>query len=294
MDLFKVIILSIIEGITEFLPVSSTGHLIIANAFLKLEPAHFANVFNIVIQLGAILSVVVVFFHRLNPFSIRKIPPQRRPANYEKWNRQTRAYYCFKHADPATLRLWAKVLVGILPAFVLGFLLDDFIDAHLMTTSVVVVTLLLYGVLMIAVENWNARRQHVLWETADAIDYKTAFLIGCFQCLALIPGTSRSAATIIGAMLLGTSRAAAAEFSFFLAIPVMGGATLLKVMKNFGGLTLGQWTLILIGTVLSFLVAYVVIRKFMAYVQKHDFKVFGYYRIVLALILLIMMLFQRA
>lgn len=288
MDFLKVIVLSIVEGVTEFLPVSSTGHLILVNELIRLKPESFANAFNIIIQLGAILSVVVVFFHRLNPFSAKKV---KTPARYNEWNKQTRAYWLLKNGDKRTLSLWGKVIVGVIPAAVLGLLFDDFIDEHLMNHWVVMTTLLVYGIIIVWLE--STKRGRPRFATTDEIDLKTAFLIGMFQCLALVPGTSRSAATIIGAMLLGTSRYAAAEFSFFLAIPTMIGATLLKVIKNIGGFTAYQWLLILLGFVLSFIVAYVVIRKFLSYVQNRDFKVFGYYRIALALVLFVAFLFIK-
>lgn len=286
-DAIKAIVLAIIEGITEFLPISSTGHLILANQWIGLQPQEFANAFSVIIQLGAILAVVVLYFDRLNPWSSEDPGFKRRPRRYETWNTQTKLYYRATHVDQKTVQLWLRVIVAVLPAVVLGLLFDDLIDQYLMTLPVVACTLLLYGVLMILLERWNQKRQTTRFETPAALDYKTAFLIGCFQCLALIPGTSRSAATIIGAMLLGTSRVAAAEFSFFLAIPTMLGATALKIIKNLGGLSGGQWLLILLGFVVSFVVAYLVIRRFMDYIRRHDFTVFGYYRIALAALLLI-------
>ncbi|MDY3051933.1 MAG: undecaprenyl-diphosphate phosphatase [Ndongobacter sp.] len=283
MDILKVLLLSFVEGITEFLPISSTGHLILFNEFVQLEPAHFANAFNIIIQLGAILSVVVVFFHKLNPFD-RSRTARALPARYDEWNTQTRFYYRLTHYDRSTMQLWGKVIVGVLPAVVLGLLFDDFIDAHLMNAPVVIAMLLIYGVVILQLEGRNAGRKTFRFPTADDLTYRTAFLIGLFQCLAMVPGTSRSAATIIGAMLLGASRVAAAEFSFYLAIPTMLGATFLKVLKNLGGFSMGQWLLILLGFVVSFLVAYVVIQKFLQFIHRHDFRIFGYYRIALALV----------
>lgn len=283
MDILKVLLLSFVEGITEFLPISSTGHLILFNEFVQLEPAHFANAFNIIIQLGAILSVVVVFFHKLNPFD-RSKTARALPTRYDEWNTQTRFYYRLTHCDRSTMQLWGKVIVGVLPAVVLGLFFDDFIDEHLMNAPVVIAMLLIYGVVILQLEGRNAGRKTFRFPTTGDIPYRTAFLIGLFQCLAMVPGTSRSAATIIGAMLLGASRVAAAEFSFYLAIPTMLGATFLKVIKNLGGFSMGQWLLILLGFVVSFLVAYVVIQKFLQFIHKHDFRVFGYYRIALALV----------
>lgn len=280
-DLLKVLILSIVEGVTEFLPVSSTGHLILVNQFVKLEPEGFSNAFNVIIQLGAILSVVVLYFERLNPWSKSKI---RLPKNYDDLNGQSKAYFILSHPDKKTINLWLKVIVGVLPAMVLGLLFDDLIDAYLFNPMTVAAMLLVWGLIIIFVEK---RNKTIKYESLADVPYATIFAIGFFQCLAMIPGTSRSAATIMGAMILGLSRPAAAEFSFFLAIPTMLGATLLKLVKNLGGFTGYQWLLILIGMVLSFIVAFVVIKKFLSYVKKHDFIPFGIYRIILAVIVFV-------
>ena len=277
-DLLKVLILSIVEGVTEFLPVSSTGHLILVNQFVKLEPEGFSNAFNVIIQLGAILSVVVLYFERLNPWTKSKI---RLPKNYEELNRQSKAYFILSHPDKKTINLWLKVIVGVLPAMVLGLLFDDLIDQYLFNPMTVAAMLLVWGLIIIFVEK---RNKNIKYESLADVPYTTILMIGFFQCLAMVPGTSRSAATIIGAMVLGLSRPAAAEFSFFLAIPTMLGATLLKLVKNLGGFSGNQWALILIGMVLSFIVAFVVIKKFLAYVKKHDFIPFGIYRIILAVV----------
>ena len=280
-DLLKVLILSIVEGVTEFLPVSSTGHLILVNQFVKLEPEGFSNAFNVIIQLGAILSVVVLYFERLNPWSKSKI---RLPKNYDDLNGQSKAYFILSHPDKKTINLWLKVIVGVLPAMVLGLLFDDLIDAYLFNPMTVAAMLLVWGLIIIFVEK---RNKTIKYESLADVPYATILAIGFFQCLAMIPGTSRSAATIMGAMILGLSRPAAAEFSFFLAIPTMIGATLLKLVKNLGGFTGYQWLLILIGMVLSFIVAFVVIKKFLSYVKKHDFIPFGIYRIILAVIVFV-------
>lgn len=277
-DLIKVLILSIVEGVTEFLPVSSTGHLILVNQFVKLEPEGFSNAFNVIIQLGAILSVVVLYFERLNPWTKSKI---RLPKNYEELNRQSKAYFILSHPDKKTINLWLRVIVGVLPAMVLGLLFDDLIDQYLFNPMTVAAMLLVWGLIIIFVEK---RNKNIKYESLADVPYTTILMIGFFQCLAMVPGTSRSAATIIGAMVLGLSRPAAAEFSFFLAIPTMLGATLLKLVKNLGGFSGNQWALILIGMVLSFIVAFVVIKKFLAYVKKHDFIPFGIYRIILAVV----------
>ena len=280
-EFLKVLILSIVEGITEFLPVSSTGHLILVNEFVKLEPAEFSNAFNVIIQLGAIMAVVVLYFKRLNPWDYEKTGNYF-PKNYSKLNGQSRFYYRLTHPDQRTIELWKRVIVGVLPAGVLGLLFDDFIDEHLFNPMVVATMLLIWGLIIIFVEKRNKKRNFFLNDNITNVSYKTVLAIGFFQALAMIPGTSRSAATIMGAMILGLSREAAAEFSFFLAIPTMLGATLLKVVKNVHGFTGGQWLLILAGMVLSFIVAYVVIKKFMEYISKHDFIPFGIYRIILS------------
>ena len=280
-EFLKVLILSIVEGITEFLPVSSTGHLILVNEFVKLEPAEFSNAFNVIIQLGAIMAVVVLYFKRLNPWDYEKTGIYF-PKNYSKLNGQSRFYYRLTHPDQRTIELWKRVIVGVLPAGVLGLLFDDFIDEHLFNPMVVATMLLVWGLIIIFVEKRNKKRNSFLNDNITNVSYKTVLAIGFFQALAMIPGTSRSAATIMGAMILGLSREAAAEFSFFLAIPTMLGATLLKVVKNVHGFTGGQWLLILAGMVLSFIVAYVVIKKFMEYISKHDFIPFGIYRIILS------------
>ena len=271
-EFLKVVILGIVEGITEFLPVSSTGHLILVNQFVSLEPKSFENAFNVIIQLGAILSVVVLYFSALYPFKEGK-------SLKDKWELR----------DLSIMRLLAKIIVGVLPAMVLGFIFDDLIDAYLFNRYTVAIALVFYGIIIILMENRNKNRSFK-FETIEDIDLKTIFLIGCFQCLAMIPGTSRSAATIIGAMILGSSRKAAAEFSFFLAIPTMLGATALKIIKIGFSFSLNQWLMILVGGVVSFLVAYLVITKFMGYIKKHDFKVFGYYRIALGIVVILSIL----
>ena len=281
LNLIKVLILSLVEGITEFLPVSSTGHLILVNQFVKLEPEGFSNAFNVIIQLGAILSVVVIYFEKLNPWAKSK---QELPKKYKDLNAQFKAYYLATHPDKTTINLWLKVIVGVLPAMVLGLLFDDLIDAYLFNPITVAAMLLLWGIIIIIIEKKN---KTIKYDSLKDVPYTTIIMIGLFQCLAMVPGTSRSAATIIGAMILGLSRPAAAEFSFFLAIPTMLGATLLKLIKNLGDFTGTEWTLILLGMILSFIVAFIVIKQFLAYVKKHDFIPFGIYRIGLAVIVFV-------
>ena len=289
LNIIKVIILSIVEGITEFLPVSSTGHLIIANEFVGLQPDKFANSFNVIIQLGAILSVVVIYFSKLNPFPKEKLRHGDWPAPLKDPQTENllpkKIYYWFTHNR--TVELWLKIIVAVLPAMVLGLMFDDKIDELLFKPVPVAIALIVYGIVIIILEEKNKTKIQFKYTDPAQVSYKTAFLIGCFQVLAMWPGTSRSAATIIGAMILGLNRYAAAEFSFFLAIPTMIGATLLKLIKM-PALAFGQWMMILLGFILSFIVAYVVIKKFLSYIQKNDFKIFGYYRIILGLIVFIL------
>ena len=275
MNFIKVIILGIIEGLTEFIPVSSTGHLIIANQFISLSPEKFANAFNVIIQLGAILSVLVLYFDELNPL-------EEKTKNGEKLSLQ----YRWEHRDLKTMRLLAKIIIGFLPAAVLGFLFDDLIDEYLFNKVTVAIALIFYGIVIIVLEIHNKDKEFK-YRDIDQINIKTILLIGLFQCLAMVPGTSRSAATIIGAMLLGCDRKTAAEFSFFLAIPTMLGATGLKIIKMGFAFTLEEWLLILVGSVVSYVVAYAVITKFMKFIKKNDFKVFGVYRIILGILVLL-------
>lgn len=275
MNFIKVIILGIIEGLTEFIPVSSTGHLIIANQFISLSPEKFANAFNVIIQLGAILSVLVLYFGELNPLKAKS-------ENGESLSLKDR----WKQRDLKTMRLIAKIIIGFLPAAVLGFLFDDLIDEYLFNKVTVAIALIFYGIVIIALEAHNKDKEFK-YHDIDQISIRTILLIGLFQCLAMVPGTSRSAATIIGAMLLGCDRKTAAEFSFFLAIPTMLGATGLKIIKMGFAFTLEEWLLILVGSVVSFVVAYAVITKFMKFIKKNDFKVFGIYRIILGILVLL-------
>ena len=266
-EFLKAVLFGIVEGITEWLPVSSTGHLILLDEFVKLQVSpSFYEMFQVVIQLGAIAAVIVLFFHKLNPFSTKKDALQKK----------------------GTWGLWFKVVVGVLPSAVIGVLLDDWMDAHLYNYIVVAITLILYGVAFLFVEKWNTTRSMKIQSVED-IDYRTAVLIGAFQCLSLIPGTSRSGSTILGAIVLGVSRSAGAEFSFFLAIPTMLGASALKLLKFLleGVSATGTEIMVLItGCVVSFLVSLVVIKGLMEYVRKHSFSIFGIYRIVLGVLVL--------
>ena len=261
-EILKSILFGIVEGITEWLPVSSTGHLILLDEFVKLDVSKdFYEMFQVVIQLGAIFAVLVLFFHKLNPFSGKKGEVEKKQ----------------------TWQLWFKVVVAVIPSAVLGLLLDDWMDAHLYNYFVVALTLILYGVAFILVERQNQGKESRISDV-HAIDYRTALLIGAFQCLSLIPGTSRSGSTILGGILLGVSRSAAAEFSFFLAIPTMLVASALKLLKYFmdGALpSVTELAVLGVGCVVSFIVSMLVIKALMEYVRKRSFSAFGVYRIVL-------------
>ena len=266
-ELLKAVLFGIVEGVTEWLPVSSTGHLILLNELVALNVSEeFKSMFDVVIQLGAILAVVVLFFHKLNPFSPSKSFQEKKD----------------------TWQLWAKVVVSIIPSGLVGVLFDDWMDANLHTSTVVAAMLILYGVAFILVERMYHGR-HLAIQDVNQMDYRTAIGIGLFQCLSLIPGTSRSGSTILGGIFLGASRSAAAEFSFFMAIPTMLGASGIKLLKFFltgVGFAGGELAVLLIGCAVSFLVSLLVIRGLMSYVRNHSFAVFGVYRIVLGVIVL--------
>ena len=265
LSIIKVFILSLVEGITEFVPVSSTGHMIIVDNFLKLSSnKEFVSAFQIIIQLGAILSVVVYYWKKIFPFSKENI----------------------KEKTMEIIQMWVKIVIAVLPAVVLGLLLDDIIEEHFFNPVTVSIMLVFYGIILVFLESKNKKK--VKYETIKNVPLKVAFGVGMFQCLAMIPGTSRSAATIIGGVLLGLNRVLATEFSFFLAIPTMIGASLLKIVKMGNSLMLSEWLLIGLGFVLSFVVAYLVIKIFMNYIKKHNFKIFGYYRIILGIIMIIL------
>ncbi len=267
-ELLKAILFGIVEGITEWLPVSSTGHLILLNEFVTLKMSEeFNSMFDVVIQLGAILAVIVLFFHKLNPFA----PSKSKEEKGKTWS------------------LWFKVIAAIIPSGVVGVLLDDWMDAHLHNGIVVSIALIVYGIAFILVERRKPGKHERFLADVHDIDYKTALLIGLFQCLSLIPGTSRSGSTILGALLIGVSRSAGAEFSFFMAIPTMLGASAIKGLKfvlsgvSATGTEIG---VLIVGCVVSFLVSLLVIKGLMEYVRKHSFSVFGVYRIVLGIVVL--------
>ena len=275
-ELLKAVLFGIVEGITEWLPISSTGHMILLDEFIKLKVTpDFYEMFQVVIQLGAIAAVLVLFFHKLNPFSPKKDQIQKKN----------------------TWVLWFKVIVAVLPSAVIGLLLDDWLEANVFKEEirawVVAIALIAYGVAFIFVERQSKGKARKI-KNINEIDYRTALLMGAFQCLSLIPGTSRSGSTILGAILIGVSRTAASEFSFFLAIPTMLGASLLKAVKFIldGGTMAGsEWVCLIVACLVAFVVSLLVIRGLMAFIKKHSFKPFGWYRIALGVILFALIAF---
>ena len=267
-EILKAVLFGIVEGITEWLPVSSTGHLILLNEFVRLNVSEeFGSMFDVVIQLGAILAVIVLFFHKLNPFAPSKSAVEKK----QTWN------------------LWFKVVAAIIPSGVVGVLFDDWMDAHLHNGIVVSIALIVYGIAFLLVERRNQGRHLKAISDVHDIDYKTALLIGAFQCLSLVPGTSRSGSTILGAILIGVGRSAGAEFSFFMAIPTMLGASAIKLLKfllSGVAVTGTEIGVLAVGSIVSFIVSMLVIKGLMEYVRKHSFSVFGVYRIVLGIIVL--------
>ena len=262
-EILKAFLIGIVQGITEWLPVSSTGHMILFNSFLKLDVSEaFWDMFLVVIQLGSILAVLVLFWQRLNPFSVKKTKQEKKQI----------------------LSLWFHVILAIIPSGIVGVLLDDWFDAHLHRAIPVAIALIVYGVIFLFLERLPKRRGDEI-TSADAVSFRTAFLIGLFQILSLIPGTSRSGSTILGAMLLGLSRTAAAEFSFFMAVPTMLGAGGIKVLKfvtdGSAAISGSEWCILAIGCATAFAVSLIVIRYLMDYVKRHSFAVFGVYRIIL-------------
>ena len=262
-EILKAVLLGIVQGITEWLPVSSTGHMILVDEFVKLNfSPTFISTFLVVIQFGSILAVLLIFFKKLNPFDSSKSKVEKKE----------------------TLSLWAKVIVAVIPSGIIGVLFEEDIDRLFFNSTTVALALIIYGVIMIVIEN---RDKKPAVSDFSEVSYKLAIGIGLFQCLALIPGTSRSGSTIIGATLLGASRYVAAEFSFFLAIPTMLGASLLKLVKTGFAFSGFEWLVLGVGSVVAFVVSVIVIKFFMDYIKKHDFKAFGYYRIVLGIIVLL-------
>lgn len=286
--ILKTILLGIIEGITEWLPVSSTGHLILFGRLLQLDMSpEFIEMFNVVIQLGAILAVVVLFFKKLWPFHMAGSADRsqfRKPAKGAAGRFQQ---FADRHLYMDKIIMWVKILVSVLPAVIIGLPLDDWLDEHLYKPVPVALMLILYGVFFILIENRNRGRKPRVRQIRQ-ITWKDALLIGCFQCLALIPGTSRSGATILGGILIGLSRTCAAEYTFYLAIPTMAGASLLKLVKFGTSFTAMESVVLLIGCVTAFVVSFFTIRFLMEYVRKHNFKPFAWYRIALGVIVLIL------
>ena len=277
-EILKVIFLGIVEGITEWLPISSTGHMLLVDEFIKMNvSSDFKEMFFVVIQLGAILAVVVMFWNKMWPFKRKDtedgINKKGSILKKDIWS------------------LWFKVVVACIPGAVVTIAFDDFIEAHLHTPTVIAITLIFYGIAFIIVERWNKTRTPKI-NTLSDITYKTAFIIGLFQVLPIIPGTSRSGSTIIGSLLIGVSRVAAAEFTFFLAVPVMFGLSFIKLLK-FGLLfTVSELSILLVGMAVAFFVSLLVIKFLMGYIKKHDFQIFGWYRIILGAVVLVYFLFR--
>lgn len=264
MELFKTVILGIVEGLTEWLPISSTGHMILVDEFIQLNVSKaFMDMFLVVIQLGAILAVVVLNFEKLNPFSSWKTRQEKKD----------------------TFQLWYKVIVACIPAAVIGLMFNKYMEEHFMTAPVVAGTLIFYGIMFILVENYNKNRRPTV-TNLNQLSYGTALIIGLFQVLSLVPGTSRSGSTILGGILFGTSRFVAAEFTFFLAIPVMFGASLLKMVKFGFHYTGAEIMIMVVGMATAFVVSIISIKFLLRYIKNNDFKAFGYYRIVLGLIVI--------
>lgn len=267
LEIIKVIFLGIVEGITEWLPVSSTGHMLLVDEFIKLNVSdEFKEMFFVVIQLGAILAVVILFWNKMWPFQ-------------------------FKDKEHSVIKkdifsIWFKVVVTCIPGTVVTLLFDDYVEAHFKTPVIIALALIFYGIAFILVENWNKKRTPKIKELSD-ISYKTALIIGLFQVLSIVPGTSRSGSTIIGALLIGVSRVAAAEFTFFVAVPVMFGLSFIKIIKFGFAFSATEAVILITGMIVAFLVSVLVIKIFMDYIKKRDFKVFGWYRIILGIIVLL-------
>ncbi len=276
LEIIKAIILGIVEGITEWLPISSTGHIILVEQFLKQDQSQdFKDMFDVVIQLGAIMAVVIIFWKKLWPFGRKD---NTHPLNKTPFGKMVKTDIFI---------MWFKVLVACIPAAIVGLAFDDWIDAHLRTPYVIAVALIVFGIAFIVVENWNKTRKPKV-NSIEELTYQAAFIIGVFQLIAaLFPGTSRSGATIVGALLIGIARPVAAEFTFFLAVPTMFGASLLKLLKFGFHFTGSEFAVLLTGMIVSFIVSIFVIKFLMDYIKKHDFKAFGWYRIGLGILVLI-------
>lgn len=268
-EILKVVFLGIVEGITEWLPISSTGHMLLVDEFITLDMSdEFKDMFFVVIQLGAILAVVLLFWKKMFPFQFRD---KSKPIVIKK-----------------TFSLWMKVVVACIPGAVVTLLFDDYIEAHLHTPLVISLALIIYGIAFIVIEAWNKKRVPTTKRVED-ISYWTAFLIGLFQVLSIIPGTSRSGSTIVGALLIGVSRVAAAEFTFFLAVPVMFGLSAIKVLQFGFSFTSAELMVLIVGSLVAFIVSVLVIKFLMGYIQKHDFTAFGWYRILLGIVVILLL-----
>ena len=268
-EILKVVFLGIVEGITEWLPISSTGHMLLVDEFITLDMSdEFKDMFFVVIQLGAILAVVLLFWKKMFPFQFRD---KSKPIVIKK-----------------TFSLWMKVVVACIPGAVVTLLFDDYIEAHLHTPLVISLALIIYGIAFIVIEAWNKKRVPTTKRVED-ISYWTAFLIGLFQVLSIIPGTSRSGSTIVGALLIGVSRVAAAEFTFFLAVPVMFGLSAIKVLQFGFSFTGAELVVLIVGSLVAFIVSVLVIKFLMGYIQKHDFTAFGWYRILLGIVVILLL-----
>ena len=268
-EILKVVFLGIVEGITEWLPISSTGHMLLVDEFITLDMSdEFKDMFFVVIQLGAILAVVLLFWKKMFPFQFRD---KSKPIVIKK-----------------TFSLWMKVVVACIPGAVVTLLFDDYIEAHLHTPPVISLALIIYGIAFIVIEAWNKKRVPTTKRVED-ISYWTAFLIGLFQVLSIIPGTSRSGSTIVGALLIGVSRVAAAEFTFFLAVPVMFGLSAIKVLQFGFSFTGAELVVLIVGSLVAFIVSVLVIKFLMGYIKKHDFTAFGWYRIILGIVVILLL-----
>lgn len=266
-EILKVVFLGIVEGITEWLPISSTGHMLLVDEFIKLDMSEqFKEMFFILIQLGAILAVIILFWNKMFPFQFKD---KTKPVIKKE-----------------TFSIWFKVVVACIPGAIVTLLFDDYIEAHLHTSTVIAIALIVYGIAFILIEKWNKNRIPKI-KTIDDITYKTALMIGMFQVLSIIPGTSRSGATIVGALLIGVSRVASAEFTFFLAVPVMIGMSIIKLVKFGFDFTGTEIVVLLLGMLVAFWVSFVVIKFLMNYIKKHNFEIFGWYRIVLGIIVIL-------
>lgn len=293
LDWLKILFLGIVEGITEWLPISSTGHMILVDAFWKTQnhpvlTDDFMEMFTVVIQFGAIMAVVVLYFRKLWPFHTKRLRPQRSWFAEQSDDKFVGGIqrFCDNYCYMDKIVLWLKIAVSCLPAIIIGLPLDDWMDEHLYNPVVVALMLILYGVAFLFIERYNKRRKLRI-NSLSRLTWKDAALIGIFQVLALVPGTSRSGATILGGILIGASRGLAAEYTFFLAIPVMFGASLLKIVKFGFGFTGTQLAVLLLGMAVAFAVSVAAIKFLMSYIKKHDFSVFGWYRIALGVIVLI-------